>query len=350
MKEYMIRPKRLRGLALAGAIAAAGACGDQTTEPAVVAGAPPALSAEVEGIGVEAVATVDFRLLIDTITKGIIADSTGDYVIPYWTYPSRFRQAMDSVEAGKIAGADKMLDSFGYDVYSIREAETGDTIVVFRERVSATTGKVRRGWGTYAYNRRHVRRTDIEVNHPISDQHTEDIGAELYRDCRCRWFLMAGAERDANHTDMSSDVAHYEPNVFTHMHQQQYFRSNDGNARALSIHGFLEARHDSLLPDGVDIVMSNGGTVTRPIPQYGTAEQTLRTRLRDGGFDAGLFFLDAGYNDLGGRENLQGRWSIINFGFGRWMHVEIERNVRTDETRWRAMNDVIRQWIMDFPT
>lgn len=324
---------------------ALGACSDEpTVAPARAAAAP------VADIGVEALPSVDFRALIDTITNGVIADSTGQYDIPSINATSVFRQAVDSVLAGRWSGADRRLDIVGYDAYRIRESVSGDTLIIFRERVNATTGKVPRGWGTYAYNPRHVRRTDIEVNHPISDQHTEDIGAELYRDCRCRWFAMAGAERDANHTDMSSDVAHYTggPTIFNHVHMHLHFTTAHRNARVLSLHGFLESRHASL-PDSVDMVLSNGRSTRSPMPVYGTAEPVLRTRLRNGGWEAGLFNVDANYNELGGN-NLQGVWDNNNLGFGHWMHIEIERNVRENPTRWRAMNTIIRQWILDFPT
>ncbi|HYH82956.1 MAG TPA: hypothetical protein VEX86_24390 [Longimicrobium sp.] len=338
-----------RRLAATGAaLLVLGACADSVTEaPARVAAAA---AAAVEDVSVEALPSVNFRSLIDTITNGVIADSTNQYDIPSINAVSAFRQAVDSVLAGRWVGADRQLDFYGYDVYRIRESVSGDTMIIFRERVNATTGRVPRGWGTYAYNPRHVRRTDIEVNHPVSDQHTEDIGAELYRDCRCRWFAMAGAERDANHTDMSSDVAHYTggPTVFNHVHMHLHFTEAHENARVLSLHGFLESRHASL-PDSVDMVLSNGRSARSTVPVYGTSEPVLRTRLRNGGWEAGLFNVDAGYNELGG-DNLQGRWDNNNLGFGHWMHIEIERNVREDPTRWRAMNTIIRQWILDFPT
>ena len=46
------------------------------------------------------------------------------------------------------------------------------------------------------------------------------------------------------------------------------------------------------------------------------------------GFVAGLFNLTPGYTVLGATVNPQGQHSNVNFGFGRWLSVETERNVQ----------------------
>ncbi|HEX5727168.1 MAG TPA: hypothetical protein VFX98_16945 [Longimicrobiaceae bacterium] len=324
----------LRGGALLVAAALAGACGDTPDDTPVGPSRAAPLANETEAV----IPSVNLRLVMDTITRGMIADSTHEYYAPGSTAMNRFRQAVDSVMAGKISVADSLVGHHFYDVYRVRESTTGDTLVIFRERLAAND-TVRYGWGTYIFNPRAAVRADIHVNHPISDQHTEDIGIELYRDCRCRWFLVAGAERDANPQFMVSDVAHATNTIF----QAVSTRLAAANVRVVSVHGFVEAGHPDL-PDGVDQVISNGvGS------GYGAAEPNLRGRLEDGGWEAGVFGLTADYDELGGTTNVQGMsWRSIA-GVGRWMHLEIEQNVRGSTTAWRAMNAVIQDWLADNP-
>lgn len=334
----MFRNKTILRGALLAAMLSSAACDDSVVDAPA---APPA--APRADISTEA-ATVNIRSLIDTITLTIIADSTGQYDVPTATHTGHFRTAVDRVLAGRVAGADSLLDPYAYDVYSIRDAASGDSMVVFRERKAAGSSKVARGWGTYIYNPAPARRVDVHVNHPIDDQHTEDIGSELFRDVNGRWFMMAGARRLANF-NTAADVAHQAGSVFNQMHT----RVAAANVRTVSIHGFRESNNTSL-PNDVDQVLSNGGTSTSNDPVYGTAETTLRNRLISGGFQAGLFDLDPNYNVLGGTTNVQGLHSNNSFGFGRWIHVETERNVRDSTTLWRSMNTILRQWIIDFPT
>jgi hypothetical protein len=325
----------LRGGLLAALLGTA-ACSDAQPEtPLAAAVATPAADFETE-----AIPSVNLRSMMDTITRGMIADSTDDYDRPSSTAVSRFRQAADSVMAGRVAGADAVLNGFGYDAYRIRESSTGDTLTVLRERLAAND-TVPRGWGTYIYNPRAQQLVDIHVNHPISDLNTEDIGIELYRDGHYRWFMVAGAERDANPDSMEADVAHASTTIFHTMATRVAMYL----VRVVSIHGFDVDNHDNL-PDGADQVIShgiNGDTI------YGAALLNLRTRLVNAGWEAGLFERTPGFTSLGGTENVQGQHWNARVGRERWMHLEIEHNVRTSTTAWRAMNTTLRAWIAAHP-
>ncbi len=324
----------LRG-GLFAALAATAACSDAQPETPLAASAAPAQNVT------EAMGEVNIRAVMDTITRGMIADSTNDYYRPWSVARNRFGQAMDSVLAGKFAVADSLLADFWYDVYRVREATTGDTLVIFRERLYQD-GKVRLGWGTYIYNRRAQARVDVHVNHPISDLNTEDIGIELFRDGRYRWYMVAGAERDANPYYMEADVAHESGTIFHVMAS----RTAASNVRALSIHGFDVDNHDNL-PDGADQVISHG--IDPDTVGYGPAFLDLRTRLVNAGWEAGLYEHTPSFTSLGGTQNLQGRhWNLVA-GRERWMHLEIEHNVRTSTTAWRSMNTTLRAWLAAHP-
>jgi hypothetical protein len=334
----MFRNKTILRGALLAAMLSSAACDDSVTGAPAASPAAPRADLSTEA------ATVNLRSLIDTVTLTIIADSTNQYDVPTATNTTHFRTAVDRVLAGRVAGADSLLDQYAYDVYSIRDGASGDSMVVFRERKAPNSAKVARGWGTYIYNPAPARRVDVHVNHPIDDQHTEDIGSELFRDVNGRWFMMAGARRLANFNN-DADVAHQAGSVFNQMHT----RVAAANVRTVSIHGFRWDNNKSL-PTTVDQVLSNGRLDTALAPAYGVAETTLRDRLVGAGFTAGLFDRDAGYDVLGATTNVQGQHSNTSFGVGRWIHVETEKNVRDSTTAWRSMNDILEQWVIDFAT
>lgn len=305
-----------------------------------------AFASEVRPLADEGAATlpsVDLRVMIDTITRGLIESETEAYVVPAAADLEVWRAAVDAVGAGDVATADSLLDGYGYDVIRIVESSTGDTLTVMRERIPAG-GDVARGWGTYVFNPSAAAQADIHVNHPLDDQHSEDVAGDLYRSCGCRWLLMAGARRDANAGEVA-DMARSTSSVFHRVHT----RVAAAGTRALSIHGFRIENHPDELPADAELVLSNGRNATTSRPRYMAADSTLRTRLNDAGFVSGLYRADVLYQDLGATQNPQGQHSNNTLGWGHWMHLEHERAVRTDSAQWKASNAVIRQWILDFP-
>lgn len=329
----------LRGGVLLAALMVS-ACDDQPTAVRAADGSPVRAFASE---GAETLPSVDFRVMIDTITRGLIEKETEAYVVPTAAELEVWRQAVDAVVAGDVATADSLLDPYAYDVVRIVESGTGDTLTVMRERMPAG-GDVARGWGTYAFNPSATAQADIHVNHPVDDQHSEDVAGDLYRSCGCRWFLMAGARRDANASD-DSDMARATNSVFHRVHT----RVAAPGTRALSIHGFRIENHPDELPADAELVLSNGRNASTSRPRYVAADSTLRTRLNAAGFVSGLYKADVAYQDLGATQNPQGQHSNNTLGWGHWIHLEHERAVRTDSAQWKASNAVIRQWILDFP-
>ena len=328
-----------RGIVLLAALMVSG-CDDQ---PTAVRSAAEARVRPLATAGAEALPSVDLRVMIDTITRGLIESETEAYVVPTAAELEVWRLAIDAVSAGDVATADSLLDGYAYDVVRIVESTTGDTLTVMRERIPAG-GDVARGWGTYVFNPSADARADIHVNHPVDDQHSEDVAGDLYRSCGCRWLLMAGARRDANAGEVA-DMARATNSVFHRVHT----RVAAAGTRALSIHGFRIENHPDELPADAELVLSNGRNATTSRPRYVAADSTLRTRLNAAGFVAGLYRADSLYQDLGATQNPQGRHSNDALGWGHWMHLEHERAVRTDSAAWKASNVVIRQWITDFP-
>lgn len=325
----------LRGGLVLSAILALGACSDRTPTARVFADGAPAS-------GSSALATVNLRRMADSVASALVAKGSGGYVVPTGGALDTFRLAVDTVTAGHVAAADSLLGPYGYDVYRFREAGTGDTLVALRERVDAATKKFPRGWGFYAFNPNAANDVDIHVNHPVDDQHSEDIAADLYQGCRCRWFLMAGTRRAANvENDTISDMARHTSTVFHQVHA----RVAAAGTRAVSVHGFNLGNHDDELPDSVTHVLAVGRSSATTTPTYGAADIALRTALVDSAFRAGLHDLDAGYDALGATHNPQGRHSNDVLGWGHWIHVEHERVIRDDTTAWKKSNRILRRWI-----
>jgi hypothetical protein len=326
-----------RGGALLGLLLISGGCTDTGTE------VRPLEPATVRATLSSSLPTVNFRVLVDTVTRGLIENNTNAYDVPTAAVLDTFRLAVDAVRNGDPAAADAMLDKYGYDVYSIRETVTGDSLVVIRERIPAGAD-VPRGWGTYVFNPQFQNAADIHVNHPVDDQHSEDMAGDLYRGCRCRWFLMAGARRDANPNDVA-DMARATNSVFHAVH----VRVAAAGTRAVSMHGFRIDNHDGELPADAEIVLAVGRNSQTTTPTYGAADFALRTALVDSGFVAGLHDHDPGYDALGATQNPQGRHSNDALGWGHWIHLEHERTLRTDSIAWKESNAAIRQWIASHP-
>lgn len=293
-----------------------------------------------------ALPSVNFRRMVDSVTNTLIAKNSDRYDVPSAGALDTMVMAVDSVLAGRIAGADAMLAKYDYDVYAMRESTNSDSLVVIRERKMTTSAEVARGWGLYVFNPQAQNRADIHVNHPVDDQHSEDIAGDLYRSCRCRWFLMAGARRAANvGQDTISDMARHTATVFHRVH----VRVAGADARAVSIHGFNVGNHTGRLPADVDHVLAVGRNAATTTPTYLPADTVLRRRLVNAGFVSGLHDLTPGYDALGATHNPQGQHSNDVLGWGRWIHIEHEGALRNDSVSWKQSNTVIRQWIIDHP-
>jgi len=195
---------------------------------------------------------------------------------------------------------------------------------------------VRRGWGTLLYNPKGTA-VDVHVDHPLFDVATPRVAAALYDDCRCRALLMAGTHRYANADDVS-DMARSTTSLFQGLHE----RLGPDAAMVISVHGFARSNH--VPPTSTsDAVLSNGATSSGTLAATDAA-RALRDGLLAAGFVAGLVADDAGYTELTGSVNSQGKWSNDRFGHGRWIHVEIAREVRDDGVRWQEVAAELAQW------
>lgn len=311
--------------ALIGAAAAAGiSCGPGSSEPGPDPWAPPPPTRDLPAQIVPA----PFLDSLKALMPG--RDSDG-YVPPTAAERAVMLSLVDRARAGDLRGADSLAWRYRYDIEQTVDLVTGDTLIVMVER-----SPIQRGWGTLLYNPRGIA-VDVHIDHPLFDVNTPRVAAALYDDCRCRALLMAGTHRYANADDVS-DMARSTTSLFQGLHERLALDA----AMVISVHGFARTNHTP--PTSVsDAVLSNGATSSGTLAATDGA-RALRDRLVAAGFVAGLVADDPGYTALTGSPNPQGKWSNDRFGHGRWIHVEIAREVRDDGGRWEEFAAELAVW------
>jgi len=216
----------------------------------------------------------------------------------------RLLLALHALEAGRPAHAP------GFTVRTGNDEETGRPFGLL------VNPPGERAWGWYLVDRSAPPRLVIEVPHPNSDLHTEEVGLALYRSVPGSVLLVAGAHRKAG--DGAADVAHHADSMFQAV-------ASDLAGRGLpqvQLHGF----HDDNLPDS-DVVVSPGasepgGYVRRVADQLAEDFQVCRSWRQDCG-------------RLEGTTNVQGR-DAAERGTP-FVHVEISRTIRDDRDEWSEL-------------
>jgi hypothetical protein len=277
--------------------------------------------------------TSDFREVVASIRAAMPGSGSNAYVPPTSEERGHLQQAVDLVLAGEIAAVDSLLRPYRYHAATTVEASTGDSLVFLVEQTP-----VQRGWGTFVLNRS---ASAIPVNVHVVDPrfavNSSRVGAGLFLECRCQWFLMAGTHRNAN-PDGESDMGLSTTSVVQAVHEHVIASVE----QAISIHGFTQ---NDARPH--EIVLSNGRTSDGVYDQQPSAE-ALRDRLRAGDFEAGVFSVDEGYDYLGGGTNVQGQHANDQLGHGRWIYVQLARTIRDSEPLWQTVNEIVAGWAGDF--
>ncbi|MFL6126808.1 hypothetical protein [Actinophytocola sp.] len=219
----------------------------------------------------------------------------------------RLLSALHALEAGKATHA---ADGLGFTARTGVDEETG------RRFGLLANGPGERAWGWYLVDLSAPVRLVIEVPHPNSDLHTEEIGLALYQAVPGSVLLVAGTHRRAGAG--AGDVAHRTDSMF-------HAVATDLAARGLpqvQLHGF----HDDNLPD-TDVVVSPGAG------DAGAAVRRVADRI-----DADLRVCRSWRQDCGrleGTTNVQGRDAARRGTL--FLHVEISRAVRDDRVAWSKL-------------
>jgi hypothetical protein len=305
------------------------ACGSSPTDAPVPPAPPPPPPANN---GRTLPDTIALQPFVDSIRTLMPGRGSNGYRPPSNTDADEMAGLLARARAGDVSGADSIANLFRYDVEATVDAVHGDSLVVIVERTP-----VERGWGTYVL-RQGGMPMNVHVNHPIFDGNTPRVAAALYDACRCRALLMAGTHRDANPDDVS-DMARSTTSVFQRVHEMLA----DDADMVVSVHGFARENHDTPIRSS-DAVLSLGADLLGDLAADNRS-RALRDALRVSGFIVGLVADDADYDALTGSPNPQGRYSNSRFGHGRWIHMELANEVRTDSAAWGKLTMIVAGWL-----
>ncbi|QKV92061.1 hypothetical protein HUT19_10155 [Streptomyces sp. NA02950] len=215
---------------------------------------------------------------------------------------------------GRPDAARGPLSRAGYGVRTVRLAGSGRRVA----QVTGTGGRgaSRRGWGEVYVDLSSRVRWSAQVPHPVSDQHTELMGAELFSRAPGGVLVLAGATRHAGKGN-TADVAHREDSVFDAVCAALAARRIPG----IQVHGFAD---DS--SPGNDVVVSPG-----PGRAGALVREAAHLLFADGFEVCRAWRRDCG--ELEGTTNVQARTAAAHDV--SFLHIETSRSVR-DSPRARS--------------
>lgn len=254
----------------------------------------------------DAVPATDLGASVQEFAAGL--DDDDPYRPPEPSERRKLVSLLQALESGEQADA---ADELGYLVRTGTDKETG------RPFALAANAADERAWGWYLIDLSAPVRLAIEVPHPNSDLHTEDIGLALYQAVPGSVLAVAGTHRRVD--DDAGDVAHRSDSMF-------HAVAADFAERGLpqvQLHGF----HDDNLPDA-DVVVSPGAG------EAGDVVRGVAERIEDADFEVCRSWReDCGR--LEGTTNEQGR-DAAEQGTP-FVHVEISRSIRDDRDDWSRL-------------
>ncbi len=313
-------------LAVVGLVTASSALAQSVTN---ISGTLPALVAELTSH--------------DYFLRGPHSDPR-PYVSPQPALGLMFRAAK-LLDCGQVDEAAKLASGAGYEVVRFVDRETREEYLVLREDLKSVQQV--RGWGAYVLNPASEIPAIVEVPHPLDDANTAKVGAMVFAN-GARGLLLAGAQRD------KADVPDLIDSIFHQVHVA--WTGPWGKVAAWQIHGFAIEKHR--FPENAKAVLSTGsGEVINEIV-------TLNNQLTERGIDGYAFnrlkaedevnqLINNGqpgvrFTSLAATKNEQGR-HLRSIG-GAFVHVELERAIRNDETQRQIAADAIAKSISETTT
>lgn len=222
------------------------------------------------------------------------------------------RRAVDAVERlidGDTGAAQDEFESLGVTVGHIHDAPSQRDCVVASAEVDTD-----RTWGMIVLDPGSgTPDVLIEVPHPRSDLHTEQIGLALFRAVPGSALLIAGAHRRA--AGGKADVAHQSDSLFAAVADELGQRGS----YPVQLHGFA----DKSMPEA-DVVISTGKA------DVGKRSKRIAEALEDGGLEV----CRAWTRKCAGLEGLQNAQGKAAARHGHpFLHLELSHTTRTDPTR-----------------
>ncbi|MFG2862689.1 hypothetical protein [Streptomyces sioyaensis] len=256
-----------------------------------------------------AAATVDLEEHIRGYIRHFPSDH--EYRIPDAAERALVSEGITDIVDGRLDAAREPLSEAGYTVRTVRLAGSHRMVAQVAE---ATGQRVQpRGWGEVFVDLSRRVQWSAQVPHPVSDQHTELLGAELFSRSPGGVLVLAGATRDSGRGN-SADVAHRQDSVFNAVCAALAARRIPG----IQVHGFAD---DS--SPGSDVVVSAGPA------EAGPRVREAARPLSSAGFTVCRAW-DQDCGRLEGTTNVQaGTAAASGVPF---LHIENSRSVRDSRT------------------
>jgi hypothetical protein len=267
---------------------------------------------------------IDLEAYVLNFVSRIPRRGSEGYHVPTPEQANTLARAYQTVIAGGIRKARRLLEPLRYEVAMYTDSGTGRPFVVMFE-LQNEDGTWPHAWGLFIRAPRASSPFTVEVAHPLADRNTEPVGVATFRDADASNLFVAGAHRYADQ-DGSADVTRNVNSVFEAVHRTVLQRG----AAVFQPHGFDARDHAS---DG-QVVVSSGIA-----PPEGLA-LAVADGLRLVGFAVCLY--DGVHcADLGGTDNVQGM-SAREAG-APFLHVEMSREVRDDMELRHQVAEVVAE-------
>ena len=241
---------------------------------------------------------------------------SGVYVTPTDPELREWTSILTLFRARSYDSASGLLAKYNYTLTELHDGLTGADYDVISEQQP-----IKRGWGTFFYNRSFRKRISVHATHPADDGNAAVVAAELFRRIGAQWLFVAGTDKDAASSG-SSDMAKSAKSIFQRWSEEL----TDETHVTLSIHGYHSASFSGPV-SSTDIVLSNGRTTD---DQWGISQLSLayRDSISGNGVRCMLAMYDSGCARLSAGGNPQGVWTNDNQGFGHWINIELSERVR----------------------
>lgn len=264
--------------------------------------------------------------LIRDLSDHLPGERSGVYAVPTETDFHDWRAIEILFKYRSLDSCKILLARQNYLLTQVRDVYTGSTFDVIRERPP-----LRKGWGTFIYNRNHAKRLNIHVNHPVDDPSVLTIAAEMFRRLNAEWMLIGGTSKHAVAGSAAADMGLTRRTIFEQWHEML----SDLTHMSISIHGFPEKVYPQPI-SSTDIIVSNGKTSDN---QWGISQISLafRDTLRHYGLSCSLAMYDSGYARLAGGWNPQGVFSNDSVGFGHWLYMELSGRLREQPVEYHRL-------------
>lgn len=259
------------------------------------------------------------------------------YQQPSYELPTLFR-ASRHLAGGNVDEAARLASQVDYQVVRFQDTKTNQEYLLLREDIERLQAP--RGWGAYLLNPQSEVPAIVEAPHPVDDANSAKVAAMIFAR-GAKGLLVAGAQRD------KADVPVLVDSVFHQVHVA--WSGTTGDVAVWQIHGFAIEKHP--FPETAQAVLSTGGgevvdeivqlndkLTSRGIEGYAYNRLKVddqRNRVVNGDTPGVQF------RSLAATKNEQGR-HLRSLG-GTFVHVELERAVRTDADQRKKAAEAIAE-------